>query len=62
MTTLDRLRPFKQGNAHEVEQGMVRIYDAHGFPRVEVWQCGVADDGLDDIASDVVNALNKWRP
>ena len=36
-TELSDLRPFTVGAIGEVEEGMTRIYDRHGWPIVEVW-------------------------
>jgi hypothetical protein len=59
MDILSNLRPFSQGNAHEVEEGVVRIYDKSGFPLIEVFQATVEDDGLNDIAAAIVKVLNS---
>jgi len=62
MTTLASLRPFSEGNANEIEEGVVRIYDRHGFPRIEVF-LGPNDiiRNLDQLAAEIREVLNA-RP
>ena len=56
--SLSYLRPFSQGNAHESEEGMVRIYDNTSYPRIEIFARKEEWDSLDLIAQQVVEALN----
>jgi hypothetical protein len=58
-TSLSYLRPFATGNAHEIEQGMVRIYDCKGYPRIEVYADDTDDVNLDTLAHQIEEALNQ---
>ncbi len=60
MNGLSHLRPFSQGLADEVSEGMVRIYDCNGFPRIEAFVDTNEEttQDLESLAQAIVSALN----